>query len=232
LTKKGNGVSTAFSICLACGVLALAITDSLLNGQAWLQTINVETAQALSFNGDRGFHILMIALSIAGSDAVLYLIALGAAGWLWRITKREEAMVLLCSALAARIVVSLVKVAVGASRPLLKSPPWPLTEVYDFGYPSGHALMSCVILGFISILILRSKTGTFPKAIFTASLWIVILSIGFSRIYLGYHWLNDVVGGVVYGLVILLIANGYSRSDREAIPATEAFLRFGDYQNE
>jgi membrane-associated phospholipid phosphatase len=216
-------MSTASSIWSACGVLILAITDTILNAQPWFETLNGQATQALSFAGSRDFEFLMIAFSIIGSDAVLYLIALGTAGWLWRINKRQEAMLLLCSALAARIIVSVVKVAVGARRPFAKSPPWPLAESYDFGYPSGHALMSFVILGFISMLFLRSKPETFANSPLGVGLWITILGISFSRIYFGYHWLNDVVGGFLYGLVILLIAHGYIGRDREAIRHADFF---------
>ena len=218
---KGKSLSRALSMLVACGVLVLAITDTVLNGRPWFEKLNVAATQALTFRGERAFDALMTLFTITGSDAVLFLFALGTAGWLWRMAKRRDAMVLLCSALAARILVLVIKVIVSSERPFMKAPPWPLIEVYDFGYPSGHTIMSLVILGFTSVLVLRYRAGSTAQTIVGASLWIFILGISFSRIYLGFHWLNDVVGGYLYGFVVLMAADASSQSEREVFRRPE-----------
>lgn len=77
-----------------------------------------------------------------------------------------------------------------------------IVEVNSFSFPSGHAMISLVIYGFIGYLLIvnfRALSGLF--LFLTASL---ILAIGFSRLYLGVHWPTDVIAGYAAGLVWLI----------------------------
>jgi undecaprenyl-diphosphatase len=85
------------------------------------------------------------------------------------------------------------KQLIGRSRP-------PLTEAvppfeYSAAFPSGHALGSVVIAGIVAYLVVlrqessRTRLGTMLIAAFFA------VTIGLSRVYLGHHWLTDVLAG-------------------------------------
>jgi undecaprenyl-diphosphatase len=67
----------------------------------------------------------------------------------------------------------------------------------SYSFPSGHALSSMLVYGVAAFLFAQ----TFPRQrrgwVGGAALWILL--IGFSRIYLGVHWLSDVVAGFALG---------------------------------
>ncbi|WP_267256847.1 LssY C-terminal domain-containing protein [Coxiella endosymbiont of Ornithodoros maritimus] len=70
-------------------------------------------------------------------------------------------------------------------------------------FPSGHAALSLAIFGFIGFLTaqqLPKKWRWIPYT--TASILIVLIS--YSRLYLGAHWLQDVLGSLFLGVAILL----------------------------
>lgn len=73
-----------------------------------------------------------------------------------------------------------------------------------FGFPSVAVTMSTVQFGFFAVLIARELPGR-------RRIWpylvagVVVALIGFARLYLGAHWLSDVVGGVLLGTVWLLV---------------------------
>jgi YegS/Rv2252/BmrU family lipid kinase len=79
----------------------------------------------------------------------------------------------------------------------------PLVETTNASFPSGHALNATVMYGFIAyFLALR-----FPKQtrwIYTGAT-VLVLAIGFSRLYLGVHWPSDVLGGWSLGFLWLII---------------------------
>ena len=70
-----------------------------------------------------------------------------------------------------------------------------------YSYPSGHALGSMVIYGFLSYVFAKMYPR-YSAAIYTFAV-LIIVSIGFSRLYLGVHWPTDILGG--YGIGFLWI---------------------------
>lgn len=73
-----------------------------------------------------------------------------------------------------------------------------------YSYPSGHSNASACLYGFIIYLIVKSKLTKKRKIIFITLLTTLILLIGISRMYLKVHYLTDVLGGFILGLIILL----------------------------
>lgn len=74
-----------------------------------------------------------------------------------------------------------------------------------FSFPSGHSMGSMTYYGFLGYLILRSKQKPLSKVGLGILLYLVILLIGISRIYLGVHYPSDVLAGYAAGLVWLVV---------------------------
>ncbi len=81
------------------------------------------------------------------------------------------------------------------------------TERDCFSFPSGHATIAFYFYGLLFYLIGRflkiKKLTAFWLGLFFA---VLVFLIAISRIYLGYHFLTDIVGGFLLGGVFLLIA--------------------------
>ena len=73
---------------------------------------------------------------------------------------------------------------------------------------SGHAFNIMLICGFITYLLWPVWRRAWAHSlILTVSLFLILL-VGFSRIYLRVHWLDDVLAGYAVGLAWLLISKG------------------------
>ncbi|MEJ2690760.1 MAG: LssY C-terminal domain-containing protein [Deltaproteobacteria bacterium] len=92
---------------------------------------------------------------------------------------------------------------------LLFHRPRPAMAVYaehSFSFPSGHATIAVAFYGFVAYLLVRlSQSWKSAVNIFFATL-LLVLAIGFSRIYLGEHYLSDVWSGYLVGAMWLIIA--------------------------
>lgn len=76
-----------------------------------------------------------------------------------------------------------------------------ITET-GYSFPSGHAMISLSIYGFLAYLLWKSDYKY--KKIGVALLILLIILIGISRIYLGVHYTSDVIAGFIISLSYLL----------------------------
>jgi hypothetical protein len=99
--------------------------------------------------------------------------------------------------------------------------PRPMTlyhGVSSYGFPSGHTTMNLILYGFLAILLMRGITATWRWGNFVAALLITFI-IAVSRLYLGAHWLSDVLGGFFIGTAwTALLGIAYLKSPAERVP--------------
>ena len=74
----------------------------------------------------------------------------------------------------------------------------------ETSFPSGHAMNSFVVYVAIALVIWRLR-GRRAGSLALALAIVLSVSVGISRIYLGAHWLTDVIGAYLAGALWLLL---------------------------
>jgi undecaprenyl-diphosphatase len=123
----------------------------------------------------------------------------------WALIKREVwRPLVLAMAVSVSAVTSLIlKLVIMDSRPPIANMV-PAFEL-DYSFPSGHTISMVVLLLVLGYLV-YSRHFSYPRLFAWGAATIVIgSSIAISRLYLGYHWLTDVIASAGLGFVILAI---------------------------
>ncbi|MEO7263795.1 MAG: phosphatase PAP2 family protein [Ferruginibacter sp.] len=67
-------------------------------------------------------------------------------------------------------------------------------------FPSGHAIMAVNFFGLLMYMLLQTEISLLLKACLSIFLILLILFIGFSRVFLQVHYASDVLAGFIIGL--------------------------------
>ena len=81
-----------------------------------------------------------------------------------------------------------------------------LKAAKGLSFPSGHAIMAVTFYGLLIYILQHTIEVDWMKWIVTMLVIVLILLIGFSRIYLRVHYASDVLGGFIIGLLWLLLS--------------------------
>ena len=74
-----------------------------------------------------------------------------------------------------------------------------------YSYPSGHAMISIALYGFLIYYVYHKVNNKYLKIFLISLLSILIILIGMSRIYVGVHYPSDILGGYILSLLILIL---------------------------
>lgn len=163
---------------------------------------------------------LAFVISLLGSEvlAVVMVVLLMVFGW----QRRWGAVVgLLVTVVGAQMLNNVLKDWFERTRP---APVEGLIPAQAFSFPSGHAMVAAafyLFVGYLAWQILKGRT----RIVCTVVLVTIALLIGLSRLYLGVHYLTDVVAGYVAGVAWTeaVIIGGYlvgrRRSAGRDVPA-------------
>jgi undecaprenyl-diphosphatase len=112
----------------------------------------------------------------------------------------RKAMVFVGSILVSAGFIYALKVIFGVDRPSE-----PMMHVFGNSFPSYHAGVSVVFL-FLIVYLYGDGFSYGKRALcyIVASIFVIFVAV--SRLYLGVHWLSDVVGGVVIGFALFYTA--------------------------
>ena len=119
--------------------------------------------------------------------------------WLWR--KKNRILPFVVAVGGSQLFTYLGKLAFHRPRPQL--------AVYaesSFSFPSGHATIAVSFFGFVSYLLMGAVGSWRQKVNILFAALFIALAIGFSRIYLGEHFLSDVWAGYLVGAMCVIIA--------------------------
>src|SRR6266536_4267633 len=108
--------------------------------------------------------------------------------------------VLVSSVVGGALLNRLLKYAFHRPRPHFDDP---ILRLTSYSFPSGHTMMATVLYGVIAAYVFAKTPDRRWRIVIVLSASFLIALVGFSRIYLGAHYLSDVLGAMAEGLAWL-----------------------------
>jgi undecaprenyl-diphosphatase len=144
---------------------------------------------------------MLFITSLGNAQTILVLLIISCSVF-YILKHRFYSIVLIASAASSSILVSLLKVLIHRDRPEIQNA---LVIEKTFSFPSGHTMFAVAFYVLLGYLLFRiSKNNTHRILLILISISISLL-IGFSRIYLGAHWLSDVLASYLLGGSLLCL---------------------------
>jgi undecaprenyl-diphosphatase len=177
-----------------------AIAEDVVNRDAPLGTLDLTVAQWLHAHAAAPVTVLMIFVSDLGAPLTVAVIcAVLALVLLWR-REREHLLLLLLAVPGGGLLNLMVKQLVHRARPTFDVP---ILTLASYSFPSGHAMGSTVFYGTLAAIAAHHLHDARPRALLAVLAAALVLLVCFSRMYLGVHYLSDVVAGCLEGVVWL-----------------------------
>jgi undecaprenyl-diphosphatase len=194
---------------LTCGALVMiaaswvfgSIADEVLeesefvtvdhNITRWLNRLSTPWLTAImmaisDMHGTRGISVLMV--------LALLLLAWKRL-WSW-------ALILLVTVPTGGLLNVLMKQAFQRARPQFDPP---LLMLTDYSFPSGHTCASTLFYGVLASLLIPRIASWRKRSLFVAEMLGMVALVAFSRLYLGAHFLSDVLAGFAEGVAWLAL---------------------------
>lgn len=80
-----------------------------------------------------------------------------------------------------------------------------LIDESGYSFPSGHSMVNTAFYGLLIYLVLRNVKNSKLKYTLVTLISLLIIGIGFSRIYLGVHYASDVLAGFLISVAYLVV---------------------------
>lgn len=190
--NKRNAAIVSFAV-FAFLVLGLKL--------GWWDSMDKKAAETLADSHTEVLTKLFKLLSELGSTTAYVVLFAAAAGILLLRKHVLEAGVLFLAVAGSYGLNSLLKGWLERERPPLQH----LIEADGYSFPSGNAMVGTAFYGMVAYMLLRTLPGRGSRII--VGLIIILLLIGFSRVYLNVHYPTDILAGYAAGAGWLFICS-------------------------
>ncbi len=174
--------------------------------------------------GPAWLRIAALDLTALGGGTVLTLVTLTVCGFLALVRHFRSLLLVLGSTVGGGLLNAALKGLFARPRPTVVPH---LAEVSSASFPSGHAMLSAIVYLTLGALLVQLTERHRLKAYVLGVAVLLTFLVGLTRVYLGVHYLTDVLGGWVAGLAWALLCAVVVRAVKRRSAALRQEVRTG-----
>jgi undecaprenyl-diphosphatase len=169
----------------------------------WLARLDTTVSSELAATQTGILNRVMFGITLLGNRIVIGTLLAVVTVWALRTGRcRTPVLVMIGAFLVNPALEALLKGLVGRDRPDIAR----VVAGTGPAFPSGHVLATVGFYGILALIVWRSTTRRALAVGVLSTSAVIIAVVGFSRIYLGVHWMSDVVGGLLVGAAFVMAA--------------------------
>jgi undecaprenyl-diphosphatase len=188
---------------LVCAVVSLVLfaglAEEMLEGDTRL--FDAAVREFIHSHSSAGLTTAMQFVTLLGSSLFVAIAATSGCVALWFAGRRRKALLLAITVTGGSLLMWVLKVSFHRQRP---QPFFDTHLPASYSFPSGHALLSFCLYGAGAALFAADQKKRWVRVAIWTFAVVLVVGIGYSRIYLGVHYPSDVLAGYLSALVWVL----------------------------
>jgi undecaprenyl-diphosphatase len=188
----------AIAVLLAASASFAVIADA-VSDKAPILKQDLQVSVWLHTHGSPVFTAFLLAITDVHSPLGMTIMSCLLAYMLWHSGHRYWMLSLALAVPGGLLINTIIKLTFNRARPVWEDP---ILTLSSASFPSGHAAGATLFYGFIAAYMVWNMTGPWRRVILGCIFMVAL--VGFSRIYLGVHYLSDVLAAVSMSIVWLV----------------------------
>ena len=216
-------------VIVGCGLGFIALADEILEQET--QGFDEAVVRAMRRADDPSMPIgprwlrgAALDVTALGGVTVLTLVTLAVCGFLALVRHFLSMLLVLGSTMGGAVLNFSLKALFSRPRPAVVPH---LAEASSASFPSGHAMLSAIVYLTLGVLLAQLSESRWLKVYVLGVAVLLTFMVGLTRVFLGVHYLTDVLGGWMAGLAWALFTVVLARAARRRSPALREEMRHG-----
>ena len=192
----GGQLVVGVLIFIGTTLTLVALAEHVMTGRP-LTAVDQQLSEWLARNRTPTLTALFIVITSLGSTAVAVIVAFVLGIYLLKRKQKYWFAATTLTIAGGTLLNRMLKLAFQRARPELDDP---IRMFAGYSFPSGHTVAATVVFGAVALLLFVKAKSRGARVLVLLVAGLVISMVGFSRIYLGAHYLTDVLAAIAEGI--------------------------------
>lgn len=199
----GLYLTLGFAVCGILVVLFASLADEVFEAGGRRDTIDEAITRAVRTYQSPHRNTAARAFTHLGGPSFIFPATIVIASVLWFRHRHVSGLLFAGAVVFGGLLETLLKLAFHRVRPGL----WPsLVSETSPSFPSGHATLATAFWGGLVAVVFHMTRKPVPRIAAVCVAAVMALGVASTRVYLGAHWMTDVVAGMLVGLFWVVVA--------------------------
>jgi undecaprenyl-diphosphatase len=197
----GLHLTAGMAVLIVAGYIFHALAEAVM-GQEAITVLDLQVAHWFNAHAAEPYTSLMLGMSAWHSVAGMVFMVVALAAYFWRVQARYWLLALMFSVPGGMMLNVTLKYIFQRTRPVFEEP---LVTLGTYSFPSGHATAATCFYGLLASYLVIARPGWNVRLGTVAACTMMVLLVAFSRVYLGAHYVSDVLAAMAESIAWLAV---------------------------